>query len=491
MSLIVLIAHKIVYSKDVFLHVVSYTQIEESQFFTLAKDVKTMVIAILLSSGASTSSLVGQVEFLILLLIVTLIVALLSRRLRVPYTLLLVIVGFVVGFVPFLPNEHIDPNLILYVFIPALLFEGAWNAEIDRLEADWLPIVLLAIPGMVLSLLVVAVVLYFGIGLSWLLALLVGAIIAPTDPVAVIALFQQLGVPDRLRTLVEGESIFNDGTGGAAYELILAVLLPTLGLAEASGNPSFLNTPLLGIAGEVLWLIFGGLLLGIGVGWLVSHLLRRIDDRLIVITVTVAVAYGMYLLGTTLHTSGLLAVVGAGLVMGSYGRKNAMSPRTIEAADDVWEFINYLANSLLFLLMGFELALTNIVQSFPGIFFGLLGAVIGRVLMIYVFMPLHDVLARWWTQRTPEWHSRLPRPRPVPSAWRPVMVLSGLRGALSLALVLSLPTALEQRNLLTDIVYGVILVTLLGQGLTLRVLLPRWKEKLVRAEVEEPLPTGA
>ncbi len=450
-----------------------------------------MVIAILLSSGASTSSLVGQVEFLILLLIVTLIVALLSRRLRVPYTLLLVIVGFVVGFVPFIPNEHIDPNLILYVFIPALLFEGAWKAEIDRLEADWLPIALLAIPGMVLSLLVVAVVLYFGIGLTWLLALLVGAIIAPTDPVAVIALFQQLGVPARLRTLVEGESIFNDGTGGAAYELILAVLLPTLGLAEASGNPSFLNTPLLGIAGEVLWLIFGGFLLGIGVGWLVSHLLRRIDDRLIVITVTVAVAYGMYLLGTTLHTSGLLAVVGAGLVMGSYGRKNAMSPRTIEAADDVWEFINYLANSLLFLLMGFELALTNIVQSFPGIFFGLLGAVIGRVLMIYIFMPLHDVLARWWTQRTPEWHSRLPRPRPVPSAWRPVMVLSGLRGALSLALVLSLPTALEQRNLLTDIVYGVILVTLLGQGLTLRVLLPRWKEKLVRAEVEEPLPTQA
>ena len=100
------------------------------------------------------------------------------------------------------------------------------------------------------------------------------------------------------------------------------------------------------------------------VGWVASQLLRRIDDRLIVITVTVTVAYGMYLGATALHTSGLLAVVGAGLVMGSYGRKNAMSPRTIEAADDVWEFINYLANSLLFLLLGFELALTHIVQSF-------------------------------------------------------------------------------------------------------------------------------
>jgi CPA1 family monovalent cation:H+ antiporter len=450
-----------------------------------------MVLASLLNSGTNSSSLVEQVQILILLLIVTLIVALLARRLRVPYTLLLVIVGLVVGLLPFLPNVHLDPNLILYVFIPALLFEGAWNAEIDRLKADWLPIVLLAIPGLVLSLLIVAAALYWGIGLSWLLALLVAAIVSPTDPVAVIALFQQLGVPDRLRSLVEGESIFNDGTGSAAYELVLAVLLPTLGLAEESGNPTFANTPALLIVVEVLWLIFGGLLLGFGVGWVASRLLRRVDDRLIVITITVAVAYGMYLLGTALHTSGLLAVVGAGLVMGSYGRKYAMSPRTIEAADDVWEFIDYLANSLLFLLLGFELASTNLVQSFPGIFFGLLGAIIGRVLMIYVFIPLQDVLARWWARRTTGRSSRLPRPRPVPSAWRPVMVLSGLRGALSLALVLGLPTELEQRNLVTDIVYGIILVTLLGQGLTLRVLLPRWKEKLVRAEVKESMPTQA
>ena len=451
-----------------------------------------MIIASLLSNGTSAMSLVGQVELLILLLIVTLIVALLSRLMRIPYTLLLVIIGFIVGIVgllSFLPHEHLDPNLVLYIFIPALLFEGAWNADLDRLEAEWLPIILLAIPGMVLSLLVVAVALHVGIGLEWLLALLVGAIVAPTDPIAVIALFQQLGVPDRLRILVEGESIFNDGTGGAAYELVLAVLLPTLGLAEVSGEPSFQNAPALGIMAEVLWLIFGGFLLGLGVGWLVSHLLRRIDDRLVVITITIAVAYGMYVLGTAVSTSGLLAVVGAGLVMGSYGRKHAMSPRTIEAADDVWEFINYLANSLLFLLLGFELALTNLVQSFPGIFFGVLGALIGRVLMIYVFIPLQDVLARWWAHRTLKRSPRLTRPRPIPPAWRPVMVLSGLRGALSLALVLSLPETLAQRNLLTDIVYGVILVTLLGQGLTLRVLLPRWKDRLVRAEVEEPLPT--
>jgi Na+:H+ antiporter len=452
-----------------------------------------MIIASMFSSGPSSTSLVGQVELLILLLIVTLLVALLARLMRVPYTLLLVIVGFLVGIgvglFPILPHEHLDPAVVLYIFIPALLFEGAWNADLDRLEAEWLPIILLVIPGVVLSILVVAVALHLGIGLEWLLALLVGTIVAPTDPVAVIALFEQLGVPDRLRILVEGESIFNDGTGGAAYELVLVVLLPTLGLAEVSGEPSFQNAPALGIAAEVLWLIFGGFLLGLGIGWLVSHVLRRINDRLVVITITIAVAYGMYLLGTAVSTSGLLAVVGAGLVMGSYGRKHAMSPRTIEAADDVWEFINYLANSLLFLLLGFELALTNLVQSFPGIVFGVLGALIGRVLMIYAFIPLQDVLARWWARRALSRSPRLSRPRPIPSAWRPVMVLSGLRGALSLALVLSLPEALAQRNLLTDIVYGVILVTLLGQGLTLRVLLPRWKDRLVRAEGEEPLPS--
>jgi CPA1 family monovalent cation:H+ antiporter len=452
-----------------------------------------MIIASVLSNGTSATSLVGQVELLILLLIITLIVALLSRLMRVPYTLLLVIVGFLVGIgvglLPFLPHEHLDPNVVLYIFIPALLFEGAWKADLERLEAEWLPIILLVIPGVVLSIFVVAVALHFGIGLEWLLALLVGAIVAPTDPVAVIALFQQLGVPDRLRVLVEGESIFNDGTGGAAYELVLAVLLPALGLAEVSGEPSFHSASALGVIAEVLWLIFGGFLLGLGVGWLVSHLLRRIDDRLVVIIITIAVAYGMYLLGAALVTSGLLAVVGAGLVMGSYGRKYAMSPRTIEAADDVWEFINYLANSLLFLLLGFELALTNLVQSFPGILFGVLGALIGRVLMIYLFIPLQDVLARWWSRRTLKWPPKLSRPRPIPPAWRPVIVLSGLRGALSLALVLSLPEALAQRNLLTDIVYGVILVTLLGQGLTLRYLLPRWKDRLVRAEVEQPLST--
>jgi Na+:H+ antiporter len=158
------------YPIDVFLHVHPLLTYTKANFLRQQKDVKTMVLSRLFRRGTSSSTLVGQVEFLVLLLIVTLIVALLARRLRVPSTLLLVIVGLVFGLFLFLPDRHIDPNPIFYVFLPALLFKGAWNAEIDRLEADWLANVLLVVPGMVLSLLVVAIALSWGIGFEWLLA---------------------------------------------------------------------------------------------------------------------------------------------------------------------------------------------------------------------------------------------------------------------------------------------------------------------------------
>jgi monovalent cation:H+ antiporter, CPA1 family len=410
----------------------------------------------------------GQVQTTVILLVVTLVVALISRRFRLPYTLILVFVGLVIGFLPILTQVHLDPEVVLFLFLPLLLFEGAWNVEIEQLTANWLPIVLLAVPGLVLSLLLVAVVVHWGIGLPWLVALLLGAMVSPTDPVAVISLLRQLGMPDRLRTIIEGESLFNDGVGAAAFTLILAFLLPSLGLARTSQALSFWST--LGIG---LWLMLGGLLLGLVVGWLVVHILRFVDDHLIEMTVTLSVAYGVYLLGLALQTSGLLAVVGAGLVMGSYGRQTGLSERAQQSTNDIWEFLGYIANSFLFLLLGIQIGESNLFPALPGIGWVLLAVVVGRVLMTYLFLPLHDVFAR----RVPSSQERmlrvLPLPRPVPRVWRPLIVLSGLRGALSIALVLSLPK-FAQRGLLATIVYGVVLVTLLGQGLGLRILLPHW-----------------
>ena len=433
-----------------------------------------MVIARLLSNLSGEAGTFEQVQTVVILLVVTLIVALASRRLHLPYTLLLVLVGLVFGFLPILTQVHLDPNVVLFLFLPALLFEGAWNIEVAQFVADWLPVVLLAVPGLALSLVLVAAVVHWGIGLSWLLALLLGAMVSPTDPIAILSLLRQLGMANRLRTIVEGESLFNDGVGAAAYGLVLGLLLPSLALTAAASETSFWT-----IALDALWLMLGGLALGLIAGWAVARLLRFVDDHLIEIAVTFSVAYGVYIVGTTLHSSGLLAVVGAGLVMGSYGRRTGMSERTQEAVDVVWEFTGYLANSLLFLLLGIQIGKSIFTQPFPGILWALLGVVVGRALMVYTLLPLHDFVARRIARRTRKPHRFLSFPRPIPSSWRPLLVLSGLRGALSIALVLSLPVTLAQRDLLAEIVYGVVLVTLLGQGIGLRILLPRWPKEEV------------
>jgi monovalent cation:H+ antiporter, CPA1 family len=427
-----------------------------------------------ISAGAAIEQ---QIELVVLLLVITLFVALISRPLRLPYTLILVVVGLLIGILPILPQVHFDPDTVLFLFLPALLFEGAWNIDVKLLLADWLPIVLLAMPGLLLSVFIVAALVHLGIGLSWLLALLLGAMVAPTDPVAVLSLLRKMGLSERLSVIVEGESLFNDGVGAAIFEIVLAFLLPSLGLVMPE------NLSFWAVAGDALWLMFGGLALGLIVGWLVAQLLRTVDDFLIEMTITFCVAYGVYLLGVTLQTSGLLAIVCAGLVMGSYGRRKGMSQRTQEATQDIWEFIGYLANSLLFLLLGVQLGVSHYLQAIPGALWALLGVVVGRVLMIYLFIPLHDAIARKVAWKAGQSRHAIPVPRPIPNTWRPLLVFSGLRGALSIALVLSLPTAMAQSDLLEGIVYGVVLVTLLGQGMGLFLLLPRWQKEAGEEEI--------
>lgn len=421
---------------------------------------------------AGQNTTLAGVELLVILLLITLGVALISRRLQLPYTLVLVIVGLVIGFSQLLPNLHLSPDVILFLFMPALLFEGAWNVEVRLLVANWLPVLLLAVPGLLLSLLIVAAILHWSLGFSWLLALLVGAMISPTDPVAVLALLRQMGLSDRLRTIMEGESLFNDGVGAVAFALVLGFLL-----AASSATGAVHESSLGMIILEVLWLMLGGIGIGLGVGLIVARILRRVEDHLIEITITLITAYGVYLLGTLLQTSGLLAVVSAGLVMGSYGRRFGLSEHAVDAADDVWEFIGYIANSLIFLLLGVQIGESHLIEALPGIGWALVGVVVGRAAMIYIFLPLHDALARRLDSKRLSKPTRdFPLAMPLPRRWRPIILLSGLRGALSIALVLSLPTALPQLDLLQSIVYGVVLITLLGQGIGLRMLLPLWSK---------------
>ncbi len=201
-----------------------------------------------------------QVERLVLLLIVSLVVALIARQLRFPYTLALVLAGLILGLLPFVPSVKFDPDVVLLIFIPALLFEGAWNVSVSVLLRNWLAVLLLAVPGLLISLMVVAAALYFGGGLTWLEALLLGAIISPTDPVAVVALFRRLGMGERMRTIIEGESLFNDGVGAAVYTIVLGLLLVATGnSAQAPGGWQ--------VSLDAVWLFIGGPALGFIIGF--------------------------------------------------------------------------------------------------------------------------------------------------------------------------------------------------------------------------------
>jgi CPA1 family monovalent cation:H+ antiporter len=409
----------------------------------------------------------GEIEELTILLAIALATALAARALRFPYTLALALVGLLLGVAP-VPSPGLNPDVVLFIFLPILLFEGAWNVEVSKLLANWLLVLLLAAPGLLIAVAIAALGLHWGAGLPWLVALLIGAIISPTDPIAVIALMRQLHMSSRLRTIIEGESLFNDGMGAATYTITLSLIAMTL----APGYNGFTGVEIEQEILGALWLFIGGILIGGAAGWLVSRLLRLIEDRLIETAITFIVAYGVYLLADLVNASGILAVVVAGLILGSYGRRVGISRAAHEAVDTTWEFLSYAATSLLFLLLGVELS--RVTPSGAAIIaWATLSVIVGRAALVYGMTALNNAIARVVARR--RGHGRI-RGRPVatPPNWNPILLLSGLRGALSIVLALSLPASTPHVAEVRYAVYGVVLITLLGQGIALRFLLPHW-----------------
>jgi CPA1 family monovalent cation:H+ antiporter len=373
----------------------------------------------------------------------------------VPYTLGLVVAGLLFALLGVVSRVEITPDLVLFVFLPALLFEGSWSTSVQLLIENRRPILLLAIPGTLLAVGLTAALLHVLGGLAWSSALLLGVIVSPTDPVAVLGLFRQLKVNDQLSAIIEGESLFNDGIAGSLYQGILAFILLSLDQHGTQGAwlPG-LGTFFLEIA--------GGVLIGLLGGFLISRLVRLINDSLIETTITLVAAYGIYLLADVLHCSGILAVVLAGLIIGSYGRRIGMSGRTREVVDNFWSVLAFLANTLVFLLVGAQLNPLQITRSgLVGGFMLIAGLAIVAVLVVRVVIVL-------LVPRTlPGWDGWL-----APS-WRFLIFWSGLRGALSLALALALPTGVPDRELLIFATGMVVLFTLLVQGISLRWILLR------------------
>ncbi|MDQ6885267.1 MAG: sodium:proton antiporter [Candidatus Dormibacteraeota bacterium] len=386
----------------------------------------------------------GVAGFVILLMAAT-AVAILVKRVPVPYVTALALVGLVGGALIGAHRLHLSHSLILFVLVPGLLFEAAFNLDWKHLRDNFIAVVALATLGVLVTTAVVAALGHFALGLSVAVAILFGAMVAPTDPVAVVAVFRRIGVPHRLANLVEAESLFNDGTG---------VVLFTIALAATTTAVS----PWLG-ALQFLELAVGGIALGLAIGFGLSRLMARVDDPQVEITLTAIAAYGGYLLGESLHVSGLLTVVAAGLVLGNYGRPRAMSERTRSAVSVFWDYVAFVLNSVVFLLIGADVPWTTLFNQWWVVLGAVLAVLVARAVSVYGLLALLRPFGRHINLR-----------------WQHVIFWSGLRGAIAVALLLSLTQSGPEFDTVRALVYGVVLVSIIVQGLTIgplaRILLP-------------------
>jgi CPA1 family monovalent cation:H+ antiporter len=320
-----------------------------------------------------------------------------------------------------------------------------------------------------LSLILIASILHLLDGLDWGTAFLLAAILSPTDPVAVLSLFRQLHVDERLSAIIEGESLFNDGVAGSLYQTFLAMVLLSIQGKATVGVQAW---------GEGLLFFVveagGGVALGLVCGWVISQLVRRINELLVETTITIMTAYGVYLLADQLHLSAIIAVIAAALVMGNYGRSTGMSERTSMAVDNFWSVLAFIANALIFLLVGVQLNPLSLPAFPEGELTSLLIAVFAVGVVLLARLVLVLVLSAHSVLVLPGRAKGTRHVQPMARSWRLVIFWSGLRGALSLALVLALPMEIPNRSILLVSTYAVVLFTLLVQGLSLRWLLRRF-----------------
>lgn len=379
-------------------------------------------------------------QIIIFFFLVIAIVMWIGNQLPIPYTVGLVIAGLVLTIVP---TFHIElpsfiSELIMALLLPPILFQASFKLQVNKLLDDFSLIAMLVTLGVLLTAVIVAVIITLldpTIGL--LSAAIFGALISAIDPVSVIALFNENHVSPRLQTLIEGESLLNDGTAIVIFAIVLQV-------AQSGSDINIL----MGII-DFIWVSFGGVLIGSAVGYLIARLLHHIDDPIVEMILTTCLAFGSYLLAEQFHVSGVLAVVAAGLIHGYVGLHN-MGDKTQQAVYTVWAYLAAISEASIFLLIGLAVNLEDILANLPLTLIAIIAVLISRFVVIYGLVPLHTRL----------FHPR----RSLPMSWQHIMFWGGQRGAVSLALGLSLPQDLPQRSSLLIMTFGVVLFTSLVQA---------------------------
>src|SRR6266487_3345630 len=398
----------------------------------------------------------ATISLLLGLLVAIVVLATLATRLRIPYAILLVLSGLLLGFVPGLPRIELDPELILVLFLPPLIYSSAWLTDGREFRANLRPILQLSLGLVLVTTIVIAVVAHTMAGLSWPVAFVLGAVVSPTDAVAASATAKVLGLPRRIVTIIEGESMVNDATGLVVYRFaVMAVVTGSFSLWQA------------GLQSVVVSL--GGLVIGLVIAWPVAWLHRHLDDAPIEITITLLTPYAAYLLADALQVSGVLAVLSAGLYL-SRQSSRFFSSNTRLQANAVWNVLVFLLNGVVFLLIGLQLRsiLDALASRAPlsllwdALLVSLTVIVIRVAWVVPAAFPSH-LLRRYLG------------PREGPPAWRNVLIVAwtGMRGGVSLAAALALPLTIAggglfpERDLVIFLTFCVILATLVGQGLSL------------------------
>jgi CPA1 family monovalent cation:H+ antiporter len=376
------------------------------------------------------TGLEDQVSIIVGLLAAALIVSAIADRIGVPYVVALLIVATPIDFAP---NNSFAPAL-LFVFLPALIFEAAWSIDATALKRRWLLVTVLAVPGVLLTAGLVAAGLALTRQMPFVPALLLGAILAATDPIAVIAVFRRLRVPTDLAAIVEGESLFNDGAAIVLYGVVIDLLTST------HGKP----TPLT-VSWTALSVSLGGAAIGLVAAAGIALLLRGSRSAQLQVVGTIVAAFGSYLIADHFHLSGIFAAVVVGIAMRAFPR--FPSSEAIVDVDGFWGVMAFLANALVFVLMGLRIEFHRITHEPLLVLVTLALVTAARLLLAYVALPLAG--AR------------------LAAGWRSVIALSGMRGALSVALVIGLPAGIPFRPQLVDTVFGVVFITLVAQGLAI------------------------